>query len=472
MYDWANSAFSTTVMAGFVPVLFKQYWSAGVDASVSSFRLGLTNSIASLVVALLAPALGAVADAGGSRRRFLLVFAAVGILATVGLALVGPGDWALAAGVYAVGILGFSASMIFYDALLVDVSTPSTADRVSALGFALGYLGGGVLFALNVLMAQKPAFFGLADATAAARVSFLTVAVWWTVFSIPLARHVRERSAAASAGGADGRRGSAASAGGADGTPVEHERVAPDGAPGARSGASTTGWAGDRTREDPHERAGATRRGWHQFVHTLRHLRRHRNALVFLLGYWLYIDGVHTIVRMAVDYGISLGFASTSLILALLVTQFVGFPASIAFGRIGERFGARTGIFVAIVVYAGICLWGYRLAHVWEFYALAAAIGLVQGGINSLSRSLYSRLVPAEQSAQFFGYYNTIGRFSAVLGPALMGWVSVATGNPRLSMLALLVLFALGAMFLARVRERPLSSAELTAGDGDRGISP
>jgi UMF1 family MFS transporter len=402
MYDWANSAFSTTVMAGFVPVLFKQYWSDGVDASLSSFRLGMTNSLASLAVALLAPALGAVADAGGSRKRFLLMSAGLGIAASAWLAFVGRGEWGVAAAVYAAGVLGFSASMIFYDALLVDVSTPATSDRVSALGFALGYLGGGVLFALNVLMTQRPALFGLADATAAARVSFLTVAVWWTVFSIPLARHVRERAGAV--------------------------------------------------------RTSPTRAGLGQLVATLRHLRGHRQAFLFLVGYWLYIDGVHTIVRMAVDYGISLGFASSSLIMALLLTQFVGFPASLLFGRLGERFGARTGIFIAIGAYAGICVWGYRLAHIWEFYALAVAIGLVQGGINSLSRSLYSRLIPGEQSAQFFGYYNTIGRFSAVLGPALMGWVSVATGSPRLSMLALLVFFLLGAMLLARVRERPLSS--------------
>ena len=181
-------------------------------------------------------------------------------------------------------------------------------------------------------------------------------------------------------------------------------------------------------------------------------------AFLFLLGYWFYIDGVSTIVRMAVDYGISLGFPSAALIMALLLTQFVGFPASILFGRIGERFGARTGIFIAIGVYVGICIWGYRLAHIWEFYALATVIGLVQGGINSLSRSYFSRLAPHDQSAQFFGYYNTVGRFSAVLGPALMGIVARATGNPRLSMLALTVLFAIGAMFLARVRERPLSS--------------
>ncbi len=399
MYDWANSAFSTTVMAGFVPVLFKEYWCVGVSASESSFRLGLTNSIASLTVALLAPMLGAVADAGGNRKRFLLVCTAVSVLATVWLATVSRGEWTMAAITFGIGVVGFSAAMIFYDSLLVDVSTPETSDRISARGFALGYLGGGVLFALNVFMAQKPQWFGLSDATMAARMSFITVAVWWTVFSIPLFRHVRERNSA------------------------------------------------------------AVRSGLAQLADTFHHLRQHRNAFVFLLGYWFYIDGVHTIVRMAVDYGISLGFPSSSLILALLLTQFVGFPAAILFGRIGERFGARKGIFIAIAVYAGICVWGYRLQHIWEFYALATAIGLVQGGINSLSRSLFSRLTPPERSAQFFGFYNTVGRFSAVLGPVLMGAVARTTGNPRLSMLALTVLFAIGAMFLARVRERPLSSA-------------
>ncbi|HEX6792041.1 MAG TPA: MFS transporter [Candidatus Krumholzibacteria bacterium] len=413
MYDWANSAFSTTVMAGFVPVLFKEYWSAGVGAAESSFRLGLTNSIASLVVALMAPALGAIADAGRNRKRFLLVSTALGVLATAWLAGIGRGEWTWAAIVYGIGIIGFSASMIFYDSLLVDVSTPETSDRISARGFALGYLGGGVLFALNVFMAQKPQLFGLPDATAAARVSFLTVAVWWTLFSIPLFRHVREHYATVAAG--------------------------------ADTGASV-------------------RRGLRELLDTFHHLRRHRNAFLFLLGYWFYIDGVNTIVRMAVDYGISLGFPSSALILALLLTQFVGFPASILFGRIGERLGARTGIFIAIGVYMGICVWGYRLAHIWEFYALATAIGLVQGGINSLSRSLFSRLTPPERSAQFFGFYNTVGRFSAVLGPVLMGVVARATGQPRLSMLALAVLFVVGAMFLARVRERPLSSSQPLAG--------
>jgi UMF1 family MFS transporter len=403
MYDWANSAFTTTVMAGFVPVLFKEYWGAGADASETSFRLGLTNSLASLVVAVMAPALGAVADAGGTRKRFLFVCTALGVIATAALATVGRGAWETAALVFGLGVVAFSAAMIFYDSLLMDVSTPETSDRVSARGFALGYLGGGLLFAVNVLMTQKPHWFFLPDASAAARVSFVTVAVWWALFSIPLFRRVHER--------------------------------------GVRTPRSST-----------------VREGFRELLDTFHHLRHHRTAFLFLLGYWLYIDGVSTIVRMAVDYGISLGFPSSALIGALLLTQFVGFPASIWFGRIGERYGARTGIFIAIGVYIGICLWGYRLAHIWEFYALATAIGLVQGGINSLSRSLFSRLTPHERSAQFFGFYNTVGRFSAVLGPVLMGAVARETHNPRLSMLALTTLFIAGALFLARVREEPLSS--------------
>lgn len=403
LYDWANSAFSTTVMAGFFPVMFKQFWSAGADVSESSARLGFASSIAGLAVALAAPALGAIADAGGSRKRFLLAAAGVGVAGTTALFFVGAGQWAAAAGIFVIATVGFSASMIFYDALLVDVSTPRTSDFVSAYGFALGYLGGGLLFLVNIAMYRSPATFGIASPEDAARWSFLTVAVWWALFSIPLARVVREQPAPARA-------------------------------------------------------RGAARRGLHDLAETFRHLRRHRVVLLFLVAYWFYIDGVHTIVRMGMDYGLSLGFPAGTLILSLLLIQFVGFPASLAFGKIGARFGAKTGIYIAIAVYVGICVWGYRLSSPVEFYALAVAIGLVQGGINSLSRSFYSRLVPEERSAQFFGYYNTIGRFSAVLGPALMGTVSLATGNPRLSMLALIVFFVAGAMFLARVPDRSLSS--------------
>ena len=405
-YDWANSAFSTTVMAGFFPLLFKQYWSAGVAATESSYRLGVANSISSLALALVAPALGAIADAGGSRKRFLLAGAALSIVATTALFFVPSGSWAIAAVLFVVAVFGFSASIVFYDSLLLDVSTPQTSDFVSSYGFALGYLGGGVLFVINILMYRMPERFGLPDATTAARWSFLSVAVWWAIFSIPLIKVVRERK------------------------------------PSMRPPAGV-------------DRGAAFTTGFRALVDTFRNIRRHRTAFLFLIGYWFYIDGVHTIVRMGMDYGLSLGFSAGTLIVALLAIQFVGFPATLAFGKMAERIGAKTGILIAIVIYIFICIWGYRIRSAWEFYVLAGGMGLAQGGINSLSRSFYSRLIPADESAQFFGYYNTIGRFSAVLGPWVMGAVGLATGNPRLSMLALIAFFVLGGIFLLRVPAVP-----------------
>ncbi len=431
-YDWANSAFSTTVMAGFFPVLFKQYWSTGVEAAESSYRLGVATSLSSLAIALAAPALGAIADAGASRKRFLLVSAGVGIAATAALFFVGAGAWTAAAVLYVVAAIGFSSSMIFYDSLLIDVSTPQSRDYVSAYGFALGYLGGGVLFALNILMYRMPEWFGLNDATTAARWSFLSVAAWWALFSIPLARGVRER--VPSDRDAARRVSERPPAGVAGGAPARKDYRLTDGV------------TGDRTRR------AAFATGLRSLADTFKNLRRHRVVFMFLVGYWFYIDGVHTLVRMGMDYGLSLGFSAGTLIVALLMIQFVGFPASIAFGRMAERFGARAGIFVAIAIYIAICVWAYRIQSAWEFFVLAGGIGLAQGGINSLSRSFYARLIPADESAQFFGYYNTIGRFSAVLGPWVMGSVGLATGNPRLSMLALILFFLAGGAFLLRVR--------------------
>jgi UMF1 family MFS transporter len=399
-YDWASSAFATTVMAGFFPVFFKEFWSTGADVSLSTLRLGTASSAASLTVALLAPVLGAIADGSAARRVFLLWFAGLGIAATASLFLVPGGAWLAAAVVYVVAIVGFSGANVFYDSLLVTVAPPGRSDFVSALGFSVGYLGGGVLFALNVAMTLWPSVFGLASAADAVRVSFLTVAAWWTAFSLPLVLHVRE------------------------GEP-----------PAARAGIAV--------------RVGE---GLRELADTFRRARELRTILLFLAAYWLYIDGVHTIVRMAVDYGLALGFPSNTLIVALLITQFVGFPAALFFGKIGERAGPRRGILVGIAVYVGVALWGYRMQSVWEFYVLAGTVGLVQGGVQSLSRSYYARLIPRDRPAQFFGFYNLMGRFAAVLGPLIMGGVSYATGNPRLSILAIIVLFIAGAALLTRVR--------------------
>ncbi len=397
LYDWGNSAFATTVMAGFFPIFFKQYWSAGVEVSESTFYLGLANSVASLVIVLLAPILGAIADRASHRKRFLIFFAFLGVCMTALLPLVAKGEWPLAVLLYVVAALGFSGSISFYDSLIVFVTEPSRFDHVSALGYAMGYLGGGLLFAVNVAMTLKPEMFGLADAAEAVKLSFLSVALWWALFTVPLALWVREPES---------------------------------------KGIGTL---------------GAVRAGLHQLVDTFHEIRNLRVVFLFLLGYWCYIDGVDTIVRMAVDYGLSIGFSSDSLIVALLITQFVGFPAAIGFGYLGKRLGPKTGIYIAIAAYSAIVLWASRIDSEIEFYGLAIGTGLVKGGIQSLSRSLYARIIPADKSAEFFGFYNMLGKFAAVLGPVMVGWVGVLSGSPRIGILTLLLLFALGAFFLSKV---------------------
>ena len=413
LYDWANSAFATTVMAGFFPLFFKQYWSAGTEATVSTFWLGMGNGIASAVVALLAPFLGAVADRGGTRVRLLLFFTVIGVAMTAGLYWVARGDWPLALFLYALAVVGFSGGSTFCDSLLLDVASKRELDRVSAYGYSLGYLGGGLLFLVNVVMFMNPALFGLDDGAHAVRVSFLTVAVWWAVFTLPTLMFVRERAPAV-----------------------------------------------------PLRAAAALRAGWRELWDTVAHLRRYRELVLFLVAYWLYIDGVNTVIKMAVDYGLALGFPAASLITALLLTQFVGFPAALAFGWLGDRLGARTGILVAIAVYLATTLWGYFLDTVAEFYAMAVVIGLVQGGVQSLSRSFYGRLVPPEKSGEFFGFFNMMGKFAAVLGPVLMGWVALATGSSRAAILSLAVLFAAGGALLCFVNEGARQDSSSPGRDG------
>ncbi len=400
MYDWANSAFATTVMAGFFPLFFKQYWAGELEVGESTFLLGNANALASILVVILAPVLGAIADRGGSKKRFLIFFAMMGVVMTGALYMVAQGEWGMALVVYILAVLGFSGSVVFYDSLLVEVAADKELDRVSALGFSLGYLGGGVLFAFDVLMTLYPQSFGLEDTAQAVRVSFLTVALWWGLFSIPVMLFVQESKS-----------------------------------------------------YEPAGLVGTVKGGFAQLRDTFVQIRKLKVVFLFLLAYWLYIDGVDTVVRMAVDYGLSLGFDSNHLMVALLVTQFVGFPAAIVFGRLGESRGARQGIMLAIFVYFLVIIWAYQMQQVWEFYALAVTIGLVQGGIQALSRSYYARMIPKSKSGEFFGFYNMMGKFAAVLGPLMMGWVAIITQNPRISILSVLVLFIAGAVLLALVDE-------------------
>jgi UMF1 family MFS transporter len=373
IYDWANSVYVTTVMAGFFPVFFKKYWSAGADVNLSTAQLGFANSIASLLVALMAPVLGAIADKGSARKKFLIFFAYLGVLMAAGLFLVQEGQWGMAIFVYVIGIIGFSGANVFYDSLLPSVAGEDNIDRVSSLGFALGYLGGGILLLINVMMFSFPQSFGLLDGAEAVRYSFLTVAVWWGLFTIITIIWLPEAKVSI------------------DSKTVDNYVTA----------------------------------GFKQLVNTLKKIRHAKMVFLFLLAYWFYIDGVDTIIRMAVDYGLSLGFDDKDLIAALLIVQFVGFPAALVYGILGERWGVRKSIYLAIGIYMLITIGGTMMTQKYQFYILAVAIALVQGGIQALSRSYYSRLIPKGQEAEYYGFYNMLGKFAVIFGPILMGVVGL-----------------------------------------------
>ncbi len=407
MYDWANSAFATTVMAGFFPIFFKVFWNAGVDDTVFSFRLSIANSVASLIVAASAPILGAIADRGSQKKRFLIFFAYVGVLMTSTLFLLGEGQWVLASIIYGIGIIGFSGANVLYDSLLPSVASEEKIDYISGLGFALGYLGGGILFAINVMMYNWPDLFGLENWHEAIKFTFLTVGLWWGLFTIPLIIWVKEEKA----------------------NVVSSENLIIG--------------------------------GFQQLRHTFKKIRQLRMTFLFLIAYWFYIDGVDTIVRMAVDFGLSIGFEITDLIKALLITQFVGFPSAIAFGKLGQKWNVKKSIFIGIIVYFFVTIFAMFMTNSYEFYILAGVIGLVQGGVQALSRSFYSRLIPPNQVAEFYGFYNMLGKFAAIIGPLLYGGVGMVARSfgysdiaSRAGIGSIVILFILGGILLYKVDEK------------------
>ena len=409
-YDWGNSAYSTTVMAGFFPLFFKEYWADPHNPNQSTFYLGMANSIASIVVASLAPLLGSIADQGSAKKKFLIFFAFLGVIMTGGLWMVSQGNWQMAVLFYVIATIGFASGNVFYDSLLPGLASEERVDIVSSLGFGLGYLGGGLLFLVNVFMYLKPEIFGISDGATAIKLSLLSVAVWWAVFTIPLILFVPE--------------------------PKNYDAV---------------------------DIKNAIQMGWIQLIQTFDEIRNMKVVGTFLLAYFFYIDGVDTIIKMAVDYGMSLNFSGESLIIALLIVQFVAFPAALIYGQLSSKVGIKTAIMIGIIAYSFITFLGYFITKAWHFYVLAILIGLFQGGIQALSRSLYTRIIPVEKSAEFFGFYNMLGKFAAIIGPALMGTISLVTGSARLGILSILLLFILGAFFLNKV---DLDEGKRLAADG------
>ncbi len=400
MYDWANSAFATTVMAAFFPAFFKDYWSQGASVTESTAVLGAANSLAGLLVAVMAPILGAIADCGGYKKKFLIFFAYLGVLSTATLAFIHQGQWFLAAVTYVLGTVGFSGSIIFYDSLLPSIADKKSIDYVSALGYATGYLGGGLLILLNTWMVLSPQTFGLSGEVQAVKMSFVTVAVWWGIFTVPIFLFVQE--------------------------PKSKNRPVRD----------------------------AVREGLGQLKNTFRKIRHLKTVSLFLLAYWLYIDGVDTIVRMAVDYGKSIGFENKDLILAIVLVQFVGFPSAIAFGQLGKRIGAKRAIYLALIIYLFSVAWAVQITDKYEFYVLAVTIGLVQGGVQALSRSFYARIIPHDQAGEFFGFYNLLGKFAVIFGPILIGVTGLVFKNPRIGIASIAILFVGGGILLYFVDEK------------------
>ncbi len=398
-YDWANSAFALSVLAVLFPLVLGNFWSIGDDGATVTARLGWVTFAASAVVMLTAPVFGTIADAGGYRKRFLFVLAAIGAVMTAALGFVGEGRWALAMLVYLFASIGYYSSTVFYDSLLIDVTEPRYYSFVSALGFALGYLGGALLLALHLWMVRSPQYFGLDSVSEAFSFAFVSVGAWWLLFLVPLLFFVPERRSATQVAG------------------------------------------------------GAVRAAYAELHATMTEVGKYRNVAIFLAAYWLYIGGVFTVIFMAVNYGQRLGFADEDLVLALLVTNFIGFPATLLYGVAAQRFGPKKGIYFALLVYVGACVWALQMTNVREFFVMAMIIGCVQGGVQGLSRSLYAALIPPQQPGEFFGFYNMTTKFAHVLGPALVAIAAMLSDDPKWVLLVLMPLFFCGAILLALVRE-------------------
>ena len=402
LYDWANSAFATTVMAGFFPIFFKSYWASDLSDAESTFAIGSVNSLVGLLIAVSAPVLGAFADAGDSKRKFLFSFAFLGIITTGYLFFIPDSSWKLAVIFYGLGVIGFSGANVFYDSLLVTVSKEEERNRTSALGFSLGYLGGGILFLLNVIMFLYPNWFGLENQIEAVLWSFLSVALWWLIFSLPIYLNVKEPTQSSSSKSVN--------------------RIVTE--------------------------------AFSSLLNTARSIKDYKSAVIFLLAYFLYMDGVDTIIRMATSYGSDIGLSATSMIQALLLTQFVGFPATLVFGYYADKFGYKYSLSFAIVVYIFVVLFSSQMDTALEFYVVACVVGLVQGGVQAISRSFFSTLIPANKAAEFFGFYNFIGKSSVFIGPFMVSGIALLSGSPSYGILSLLILFIPGLILLWMVPDK------------------
>ena len=401
MYDWANSPFQSTVINAVFPLFFGSYAAAGLVGSDATARFAWGTTLAVTIVAVLGPILGALADYRAWKKRLLALFLGIGVAAVLLMAFIERGGWVFALTIFILANIGDRVAWVLYDSLLPHIATTEEIDRVSTAGFAIGYFGGGVLLLVNLAWIMRPQAFGLADTVAATKLSFVSVAIWWALFSIPLFRRVTEPPPTVEAVGTSRAQGLTAS--------FSH--------------------------------------AWKSF----HELRRFRNAFLMLVAFLLYNDGIQTMIRMASIYGAEVGIDANAQIAAFVLVQFVGVPCSFLFGALAGRIGAKPAIFISVAVYTVTATIGYFLETEWQFFALAFLVGTVQGGSQALSRSLFARMIPKEKSAEYFGFFSVFEKFSGIAGPAVFAVSVTLFGNSRMAVLSVILFFILGAIVLTRV---------------------
>ena len=379
LYDWANSAYATIVLAGFFPIIFAEYFASSIPASERTLYLGISNSSASLILIFLAPLFGLMADKFSNKKLFLLIFASLSIISTLILSFVTKDSFVLASILFSISLLGFMMSNVFYDSMLLNFESHKY-DKISSMGYALGYLGGGLAFVFTLIFLYFNSESTI-EIISSNKISFIFAASWWLIFMIPLFLYWPEENI---------------------------------------NSKSTS------------------------LLDTFKEIKSIKPIFLFLLAYWIYIDGVDTIIRMAINYGLTLGFSSSDLLIALLVTQFVAFPGTLIINKISEYFTCELAIIGCLIMYLVITILAYSLDSIFEFYLIASLIGLVQGGIQALSRSYYARLIPNNKHSEYFGIYNMLGKFAALIGPLIVGLITYLTHDPRLGMLSIGLFFITG----------------------------
>lgn len=396
LYDWANSAYSMTVTSTILPLYFKMITdSAGIEKNISTAYWGYANSFGTLLIAILAPILGTIADYKGYKKKFFRFFFMLGVISTAMLAI--PKDqWLALLIIYFITEVGFSGANIFYDAFLVDVTTEDRMDGVSTMGYGLGYIGSTIPFIICIAIIILAQFKKIPmSIETASRISFIITAIWWGVFTIPMLKNVKQ---------------------------IHYVEI----------------------EKNP------VLSSFKRLFKTLREIKKYKSIFIFLIAYFFYIDGVDTIIKMATAYGADLGISSTTLLIILLVTQFVAFPFAILYGRLAEKYSGKFMLLIAIGIYTFICIYAYFIKSALDFWILAMLVGTSQGGIQALSRSYFGKLVPKENSNEFFGFYNIFGKFAAIMGPFLVGLVAQLTGRTNNGVFSIIVLFIIGGILIVK----------------------